>query len=264
MFNVYESFSCGLMDVPVKDIVSNPNATRKRFREKDIQRLSDSIKQMGLINPITVRYEDGKYELIAGERRLRAAKLAGRYSIPCILMTADEYMASLISLTENLQRNDLNYFEQAQAISNILETTSVTQVHLAKELCMSQSALANKLRLLKIPPEVRRFLIDAHLKERHARALLRIDDPKKMYSAAQTAVKQKMNVEQLDKYIDKLLKQRPEKERKPIFKGFCKDLRLYINSLNHTVKVMKNNGINTMMEKIESDESIIYKIVINK
>ena len=145
------------MEVPVKDIIPNPHQPRKRFREKDIERLSDSIRRVGVINPISVRYENGKYELVAGERRLRAAKLAGRYSIPCLLVTADDHMSALLALTENMLRSDLNFFEQAQAISNILEMTDITQAELAKELSLSQSAVANKLRLLKISPVI--FLI---------------------------------------------------------------------------------------------------------
>ncbi len=258
-----ETFGVGLMEVPVKDIIPNPHQPRKRFREKDIERLSDSIRRVGVINPISVRYENGKYELVAGERRLRAAKLAGRYSIPCLLVTADDHMSALLALTENMLRSDLNFFEQAQAISNILEMTDITQAELAKELSLSQSAVANKLRLLKISPEVRRYILDQHLKERHARALLRIDEPAKMMSAAHAAVKQKMNAEQLEKYIDKLFDKQKQKE-KPIFKGYCKDLRLYVNSLNHTVSVMKSNGINTVMEKSEDEQTIRYTIVIKK
>ena len=264
MPGIYETFGVGLMEVPVKDIIPNPHQPRKRFREKEIVQLSDSIRRVGVINPISVRYENGKYELIAGERRLRAAKLAGRYSIPCLLVTADDYMSALLSLTENMLRSDLNYFEQAQAICNILEMTEISQTQLAKELSMSQSALANKLRLLKIPPEVRRYLLDAHLKERHARALLRLDDPSKMYSAAQAASKHKMNAEQLERYIDRLLDKSSGKKKKPIFKGFCRDLRLYVNSLNHTVSVMKSNGIDTVMDKKEDENTITYTIVIKK
>ena len=168
---------------------------------------------------------------MAGERRLRAAKLAGRYSIPCLLVTADDHMSALLALTENMLRSDLNFFEQAQAISNILEMTDITQAELAKELSLSQSAVANKLRLLKISPEVRRYILDQHLKERHARALLRIDEPAKMMSAAHAAVKQKMNAEQLEKYIDKLFDKQKQKE-KPIFKGYCKDPVSYTHLLD--------------------------------
>ncbi len=264
MSGLYETFGAGLMEVPVKDIIPNPHQPRKRFREKDIERLSDSIRRVGVINPISVRYENGKYELVAGERRLRAAKLAGRYSIPCLLVTADDHMSALLALTENMLRSDLNYFEQAQAISNILEMTDITQAELAKELSLSQSAVANKLRLLKISPEVRRYLLDTRLKERHARALLRLEDPAKMLSAAQTAVKHNMNAEQLEKYIDRLADKQKEKKGKPMFKGYCKDLRLYVNSLNHTVSVMKSNGINTVMEKSEDEQTIRYTIVIKK
>ena len=117
---------------------------------------------------------------------------------------------------------------------------------------------------MKIPPEVRRYLLDAHLKERHARALLRLDDPSKMYSAAQAASKHKMNAEQLERYIDRLLDKSSGKKKKPIFKGFCRDLRLYVNSLNHTVSVMKSNGIDTVMDKKEDENTITYTIVIKK
>lgn len=264
MSGLLEAYGAGLIEVPVKDIIPNPNQPRKRFKEKEIERLSESIRRVGVINPVSVRYENGKYELIAGERRLRAAKLAGRYSIPCMLVSANDYMSALLALTENLLRSDLNCFEQAQAISNILEMTEITQSELAKELGLSQSAVANKLRLLKLPPEIRRFILDSNLKERHARALLRLDDPERILSAAKAAVNRKMNAEQLEKYIDRLLEKPKEKSGKPIFKGYCRDLRLYVNSLNHTVSVMKSNGINTAMEKSEDEHSIKYTIIIKK
>ena len=139
----------------------------------------------------------------------------------------------------------------------------MSQEKIARKLGKTQSTIANKLRLLKIPPYIQRFILDSHLRERHARALLRLGDDKMMYKACEAAAKAKMNVGQLEAYIDKLLAKK-ERTKKPFRKGFCKDLRLYINTLNHTVDIMKNSGINTLLEKVEDETKIIYRIVINK
>ena len=266
MTDLCHTYQKKLIEIPLSQIIPNPMQPRTNFYESDISELSASIKQLGIINPVCVRPYRGRYELIAGERRFRAAKMAGIYSMPCIIINADDEEASLMALTENIQRKNLNYFEQANAMNLILKTSSITQSELAQKLGKSQSAVANKLRLLKIPPYIQRFLLDAHMKERHARALLKLEDANMMYKVAETAVKQKMNADKLESYIDSLLseKQKSPKNIKASIKGFCRDLRLYINTLNHTVDIMRNSGINTIMEKTENETSIVYKIVINK
>ena len=266
MTELCHTYQKRLIEIPLSQIVPNPMQPRTSFYEEDITELSTSIKELGIINPVCVRPYRGRYELIAGERRYRAAKMAGIYSMPCIIMNADDEEASLMALTENIQRKNLNYFEQANAMNLILKTTTITQTQLAQKLGKSQAAVANKLRLLKITPYVQRYLLDAHMKERHARALLKLDDPELMYKAAEIANKQKMNADKLEAYIE-TLQTDPKKSKKNIkstIKGFCRDLRLYINTLNHTVDIMRNSGINTIMEKTENETSIIYKIVINK
>lgn len=267
MTDLCHTYQKRLIEIPVSQIVPNPMQPRTSFYEEDISELSVSIKEVGIINPVCVRPYRGRYELIAGERRYRAAKMAGIYSLPCIIINADDEEASLMALTENIQRKNLNFFEQANAMNLILKTSTITQAQLAQKLGKSQAAVANKLRLLKIPPYVQRYLLDARMKERHARALLKLDDPEMMYHAAETAHKQKMTADKLEAYVDTLVAVPPKKPKKNIkstIKGFCRDLRLYINTLNHTVDIMRNSGINTVMEKTENETSIIYKIVINK
>ena len=157
------------------DIITNPNQPRKSFDEYELQTLADSITANGIIQPLTVRKgEFGKYLLIAGERRLRAAKIAGLRRVPCVLHRTSDLVASLYAITENMQRQDLNYFEEALAIQTLINNFRLTQSEVAVQLGMANSTISNKLRLLKLSPQIQSRLLSANLTERHARALLRL------------------------------------------------------------------------------------------
>lgn len=263
MLDLQVSFSHTLKEIPVTRIKTNPLKARNIFEETDIVELSRSLKNVGVINPITVRSKGGDYELICGERRLRAARLAGIYSLPCIIMDIDTENSLLIGLTENLQRKNLNFFEEAYAIDYYIKITGKTQDEIARKLGKSQSSIANKRRLLKISPDVQRLILENNLRERHARAVLTLPDSDHMYKAIQKAITCQMGVEKFEEYIEKLLSEE-NKKSKPFFKGFCKDIRLYVNSISHTVKMMRDSGIETMLEKKEDNEKIIYQITIVK
>ena len=162
--------------LPPEDIVPNPSQPRRVFEEDGLRELAESIRRWGVLQPLTVRRREGKWELVAGERRLRAAKLAGLTAVPCLPIEAEDADSALLALTENLQRRDLHFLEEAAALSAYLQKTGETQEELAAKLGRSPSALANKLRLLRLSPACRELLVKNGLTERHARCLLRLED----------------------------------------------------------------------------------------
>lgn len=242
-----------------------PSATqpRKTFDDKALEDLMASIREVGIIQPITVRYTgNGKYELIAGERRLRAAKKLQLQFVPCIVTNVNDEDSALMTLTENLQRKDLNCFEEAEGIRQLIELFGITQDEAAVRIGKSQSAVANKLRILKLPERVKYYIIENGLTERHARALLAAGSEDLMMASAVAAVKLKMTVSQLEAYIEKnRVKAKLKKSRE---RGFCRDIRLYTNTINRAVKLMRESGIKSNSEKTEDENSIIYKITIYK
>ena len=242
-----------------------PSATqpRKFFDDKSLEDLTASIREVGIIQPITVRYTgNGKYELIAGERRLRAAKNLNLQFVPCIITNVNDEDSALMTLTENLQRKDLNCFEEAEGIRQLIDIFGLTQDEASLRIGKSQSAIANKLRILRLPNNVKDYIIENGLTERHARALLAAGTEDLMMAAAVAAVKLKMTVSQLEAYIEKnRAKTKPQKIRE---RGFCRDIRLYTNTINRAVKLMRESGIKSASEKTEDENSIVYKITIFK
>lgn len=236
---------------------------RKLFDEKDLANLTASIREVGIIQPITVRYSgNGKYELIAGERRLRAAKNLKLQFVPCIVSNVNDEDSALMTLTENLQRKDLNCFEEADGIRQLIEIFGLTQDEAAIRIGKSQSAVANKLRILRLPENVKNYIIESDLTERHARALLAAGSEDLMMAAAVAAVKLKMTVSQLEAYIERNSCKPKHKVKKD--RGFCRDIRLYTNTINRAVQLMRDSGIHSDSEKTEDEYSITYKITIYK
>ena len=173
----------GISQIPVGEIDPNPNQPRRVFDGEALQSLAASIAEYGLIQPITVRLHYGRYELVTGERRLRAAKLAGLSRIPCIVLDVDMEESGLLAMVENLQREDLDFVEAARGIANLIKLFDLSQEEAARRLGLSQSAVANKLRLLKLPPDILAALRDKGLTERHGRALLRLETPEAQRAA---------------------------------------------------------------------------------
>lgn len=208
----------GVIWLPVDELEPSPMQPRKNFPDGELQELSESIAQYGVLNPLTVRLRDGRYELVAGERRLRAARLAGLCDVPCILLDVSLEDASLIALVENLQRRDLDFIEEANGLSQLIKLFGMSQEEAARRIGKSQSAVANKLRLLKLPDDVLRSLRDNGLTERHGRALLRLQDENMQRAALEYMIEHDLNVAAADAYIEALLrepggKSRPRSER---------------------------------------------------
>ncbi|MBC8570650.1 ParB/RepB/Spo0J family partition protein [Oscillospiraceae bacterium NSJ-54] len=251
-----------IRNLPLEQIVPNPMQPRKYFSQEELTSLAASIRENGLLQPITVRAVDGRYELVAGERRLRASKLAGLPVIPAIVLTMDDNQSAVLSLVENIQREDLNFVEEALAIKRLIAQYGYTQEDVARLLGKNQSTVANKLRILKLPHPVLRYLCEHHLTERHARALLKLETEEQMRDVAESIVKYGWNVSQTEKYIDDLLTQQPKAAHSNIL--VVKDIRLFINTINKALSKMKASGIPATAVSIENGDFIEYTIKIPK
>ncbi len=257
----------GIVWLPAGEIAPNPVQPRRQFDDASLEELSQSIRSYGILNPLTVRRRGGKYELVAGERRLRAAKLAGLREVPCILLDVNMEDAGLIALVENLQRRDLDFIEEAMGLSRLIRMFGMSQEEAARRIGKSQSAVANKLRLLKLPRDVLEKLRSCGLTERHGRALLRLNDPNAQRMALEAIAAQSMTVAAAEAYIESLLAApgdggnvQPEPRRTMVLK----DVRVFLNSLNRSLELMKQGGIDAGVRREETEDSLILTISIPK
>ena len=256
--------------LPVEAIYPSTVQPRKRFEQEALAELSESIAQYGVLNPLTVRRRGTSYELIAGERRLRAATLAGLREVPCIVVDANMEDASLIALVENLQRRDLDFVEEAEGIAQLISLFGMSQEEAARRLGKSQPSIANKLRLLRLPKDVLDTLRDDNLTERHGRALLRLPGEGAQRAALHEMVAQRMNVSAAEAYVEELLAAPPvvetpeelQSRRRTMF--VLKDVRVFLNTLAHGLDMMKQGGIDADLQKHETDTELVLTISIPK
>ena len=249
--------------LPLNHIVSNPNQPRKYFDTEAIQELSRSIAQNGLLQPVTVRRLPGdRYELIAGERRTMAFRSLGEEYIPGIVEEYTGGQSAVMALVENLQRKNLNYFEEAVGIATLMEELGLSQMQVSQKLGKAQSTVANKLRLLKYPPELREKMLAASLTERHARALLKISDDQMLENLVEHIIINQLNVEQTERYIENLSSERKRSRSTRIF--VVKDMRIFQNTIHKAVDLMCKSGINVDMATAESEEFLEYTLKIPK
>lgn len=248
-----------LLELSPDKIVPNPAQPRLDFPQDELLQLAESIRQNGVLQPILVRRDRDRYILVAGERRWRASRMAGLKTIPAIVQELSPQDGAVLALIENMQRSDLNFFEEAAAIYALMQDRSMTQEEAARRLGMSQPSLANKIRLLRLSGEEQRMVLKNHLTERHARALLRMEDPEKRMAALKTVIARKMNVAQTDTYIKSLLEQEGQAKR-PKRTFIAKDVRLFLNTIDHAVQTMKKAGIGAAFQRKETDE--YYECVV--
>ena len=247
--------------LPVEAIYPNPDQPRRHFSQPELDELASSIRALGLLQPLTVRWKDGSWELIAGERRLRAAKLAGLTEVPCLSVQTDSQSSSLLALVENLQRKDLDFWEEALALRRLIDTYHLSQEEEARRLGKSQSAVANKLRLLKLPPDLLASLRDGGATERHARALLRLEDPDQQRQAANQIVEHSLTVAQTETLVESLLCARLKaKGRRPTF--VVKDVRLFLNTITRSLDLMRSAGVDAQCRREDTEEEILLTIHI--
>ncbi len=253
----------------VDHIVPNPAQPRRFFTDEAILRLADSIRLHGIIQPLCVRKPDPNtevYELVAGERRLRAAKRIGMREVPCVTVLADREESAHMAIVENIQRENLNMFEQAEAMSALMKIHCLTQEKIAEKLSCSQSYVANKLRLLRLCGEEREEILSAGLSERHARALLRIKDDESRRAALTTVVRREMNVAQTEEYIDRLIEaEKKEKAREKLEKRtrlIIKDVKILYNTIDKAVETVRLSGIDvqTLRRENSKDTEIVIRI----
>lgn len=252
-------------EIPLASLKVRKN--RQSRDETDLDGLCENIREVGLVHPLTVRYcGEGVYEVVSGVRRYLAAQRLELDKVPCIVTDSNGGEGALLSLSENLQRKNLNYFQEAEQMLRVTQLLRLTQDQLAERLGKSQSSVANKLRLLQLSPYLREKILTAKLSERHARALLSVEGETLRRQVLKTTVSRGYRVSQMETYIEKLKNETPKKPTKkdPFCKGFCRDLRLYLNSLNRTVNLMKNSGFETRCETSEEETKIIYRIEIVK
>lgn len=247
-----------LLDVNL--IKPNPSQPRVVFNEEEIKSLSESISSNGLLQPLTVRRCKDYFELISGERRLRALKYANIKVGPCIIIDTTDKQSAVFALLENLQREDLNYFEQSVAIKNLIVEWGVSQQELGQRLGKAQPTIANKLRLLKYDDETQILFLKNNINERQARALLKVSDKDMLTKAVDYISSKQLNVSQTEKYIKELTNSEPIEKK--TFHPIVKDIRIFVNTINNAIDLMKDSGINAISEKNENDEFIEYIVRI--
>jgi len=256
--------------IEVSRILPNPSQPRKYFDNGETLRLADSIRLHGILQPLCVRkpvsegeIDDfhGVYELIAGERRLRAAKLLGLSHVPCIIIEADSLRSAELAIIENLQREDLNIFEEASAIAALINLYGLTQEEVAAKISTSQSYVANKLRLLRLDESEQRIILEKHLTERHARALLRISDPTKRKAILETVVERGYTVAETEEYVANLLNgEAAPKTGGRTRTALVKDIRIFYNTLDRAVHIMQRAGIDARAQK--KDLGDVFEVTV--
>ena len=250
--------------LPAAEIRPNPMQPRRNFEEAGLRELASSIRRHGILQPLTVRRTAAGWELVAGERRLRAARLAGLVRVPCLEAEVDDRSSALLALVENLQRKDLHYLEEAEAIAAFLHQTGMTQEAVAAQLGMSPSALANKLRLLRLSPICRTLLVEHGLTERHARCLLRLEDEGERLTALRQAAAKHWNVAQTEQYVERRLSalQSPPPAGRRTY--IIKDVRLFLNSVDRGIRLIRDAGVDAQTERQETEDDIVLTIRIPK
>lgn len=248
--------------VGVEHIEPNPWQPRQKFDPQGLEELADSIRRYGVLSPLSVRRRSGGYELVAGERRLRAARLAGLREVPCILLDVDAAQSGAIALVENLQRRDLDFVEQAQGMARLIKLFGLSQEECARRLGKSQPAVANKLRLLKLPEDVLQALVASGLTERHGRALLRLPEEAQQRKALAVMAEKGLTVSAAEAYVDRLLTQGEGAEGRT--RLVMKDVRVFLNSLQHSLEVMRRGGVAAEVFREESEEEMVVTIRIRR
>ena len=254
-----------VINLPIHIVMPNPNQPRKTFDHDSLKELSESVREYGILQPITVRKKtDGTYELVAGERRLRAAALAGLLKVPAIVTDMEDSKSAIVSLIENIQRQNLNFMEEAYSYREVIDRFNLTQEQLASKLGKTQSFVANKLRLLKLPRSVIEIVRDNSLTERHARCLLRLDSEEKQISAALRMCDLSMGVRQSEEMVDRII--RKGIGIKPVKKMHrsISDVRVFFKTISKAVSLMNENGIEASAKKDETDNYYEYTIRIQK
>lgn len=247
--------------IPHEKIFPNPNQPRQHFDQEELVNLAISIRLNGILQPITVRQTEKGYELVSGERRLRASRLAGLVTVPCIVVDVNNMKSAVFALIENLQRQNLGFFEEARAIEKLMSEYGLSQEDAARRLGKAPSTVSNKLRLLALPEKAQDIIIEKSLSERHARALLRLKS-EDVLTVLNIIVEKKLNVTQAEALVEEYLSksEAPKRHTKRMFS----DVKIFLKAINNAVDTMQKSGINADIRREDTGESYIYKIEIPK
>lgn len=258
--------SVNSVTVCISKIRPNPYQPRREMEKEALSELEESIRQYGLMQPVVLRQiNESEYELIAGERRLRACRNIGLTEISAVIVRASGTDSAIMALIENIQRENLGYIEEAEAFLSLIAVHGLTQEELASRLGKNQSTIANKIRILKLSPDIRSRLAEHNLSERHARALLRLPDDKMKKKALNEIISKGLNVVKSEELVERMLEaEGPPKQPQVKNLRIFKDIRIFANTIKKAVDIMKQSGIDAVSSKEENDEYIEYTIKIPK
>lgn len=262
MTNIFKK-NTAFVEIPLDDIAPNKYQPRQYFDDEGLTELKNSIMEFGLLQPVTVRKCSGGYELVSGERRFRAAQLAGLEKIPAIIIKSDEKKSAILSLLENLQREDLTFFEIAQSYERLIHEQGMTQTEVAEKMGKSPSSVANKLRLLRLSPMIRKLIRDYNLSERHARALLRLKSESAQFEAVKNICVNSLSAADTEELVSNMLNKPKAKKLKERTK-INGNLAFFKNTVRKAVDVVKNDGIDADLTETEFDWGTEYKICVKK
>lgn len=255
--------------VPIDRICSGPYQPRKYFNHAALQELADSIRSYGVLQPISIRRLNGGYEVVAGERRLRAARMAGLQTIPAILLRISDSDSAVMAFVESIQRQNLSFLEEAEGYRNMMEDYGLTQEELAVKLSKTQSCIANKLRVLRLEDSVKKLLLDYRFTERHARALLRLPDEDTRLLVLEQMILEEMNVKRTEELVERTLEMlcgctvsRPEQKEKRYVR--VADFRLFANTIKQSVEAIRRTGVEVLYEDQQDEESCEIMIQIRR
>ncbi|MDD2620434.1 MAG: nucleoid occlusion protein [Syntrophomonadaceae bacterium] len=254
-----------ICEIPLDKLSPNPYQPRRQFNQAELQELAQSIESYGIIQPIVVRKLDDKYQIIAGERRFRACCMLGLSAIPAIIQEMEDEKVAAVSLIENLQRRELNYFEEANAYCALINSFGMTQEVLARKIGRSQAAIANKLRLLKIPEKVRSLILTDRITERHARALLKLNTVEMQIEVIHEIYEKELTVKDTEELVERISRNNIPQAMKSKESGqnvsmVIRDARIFLNTIRETVRRARQTGVNILM--LENDNEDQYEIVI--
>ncbi|WP_130863097.1 ParB/RepB/Spo0J family partition protein [Bacilliculturomica massiliensis] len=252
------------LELPIESIHTNPDQPRRVFDKSDLEELCCSIREFGVIQPLIVKRDsEGRYILIAGERRLRASAMAGLTRVPVVIREADDKDTALIALVENVQRADLNYIEEAAAYKSLMEDYGLTQSEIARRMGKQQSTISNKIRLLVLPVDIQLILAKHQLSERHARALLRIEDNELRKSVLNKIIDHNLNVKQTEKLIEDVLVRKEEEARKSEKLRFI-NYKIYLNTLKKAFSTISDVEKDAEYYQEDKGDFLEVRIVIPK
>ena len=249
--------------VPLEKIEANPQQPRKIFKDEGMEELTGSIKEYGVLQPIILKDEKERYTIIAGERRYRAAQLAGLDKIPAIIKTMETKEAALIALVENVQREDLNFLEEARAYKKLMDDFNLTQGEIAEKVNKRQSTISNKIRVLSLPENIQEQLVDNRLTERHARALLKLKDDEDRKQVMERIVANGLNVKQTEKLIEDVLAKKEEALRKRRKVNYI-SYKIYLNTIRKAFNQIKEMENNVKMSQEDKGDFLEVKILLPK